>query len=152
MMTKSLALFPLLLLSFGFVSVATQPSSEESASHAQEKTELQKAMQTFKAAQRSLKKLIGDPAANEEALLETLRGMEASAMAALAETPTQPEGLAGKELALFHVGFKLQVAKLLEQILAMQGATLRGDSDALKSGYDELGKVKMHGHETYRDF
>ena len=127
-------------------SVARAPAAAE------EDTVLQGVMKTFKTGQRSLKKLIKDPAANEQALLEVLASMEAGALIAIGEEPPPPEGLAGVDLELFRVGFKGQIATLLQQILALQAAALRQDGAALQVAYDALSSAKKAGHQTYRDF
>ncbi len=152
MIRHSIALLALVSLPLVVPRAAAPEAASGANVFAQDETELQKAMQTLKAGQRKLKKLIVDPAANEEAMLEFLSSMEAAALLSLAEAPPQPEGMAGKEAALFRVGYKRQTAVLLEKIFALQDAALRVDAEALAAAYGELGDAKALGHETYGDF
>lgn len=115
-------------------------------------TPLQKAMQTLKKAQRSLKKLSSDPVANKQALLDTLGDVESAVLVGLGQTPPLPEGLDAKATALFVVGYKRELAHLLEAALDMEQATLNGDADALQAGYSAMSSIKKEGHEAYRDF
>ncbi|MCA8980932.1 MAG: hypothetical protein H6831_03795 [Planctomycetes bacterium] len=111
---------------------------------------LHEAMETLKGAQRSVKKLMGDPVANEAKLMEALHSMEGAALTALGQTPAAPEGVTGKALELHNIGYKSEMAKLLQTILGMQTATLNGDSAALESGYEELNATKKAGHDGYK--
>jgi hypothetical protein len=77
--------------------------------------------------------------------------MQAAALIAIAERPTAPEGLVGKELGLFHVGYKRAMLKLLDSIVAMEEATLNEDAEALKSAYSSLAGAKKAGHNKYQD-
>ena len=111
---------------------------------------LEEAMETLKAGQRAVKKGMDDPAANEAELMKHLEAMEAATLTAIPLHAEAPEGLAGKDLARWKVGYRAELTKLLTQILAMQDATLAGDAAALKKGYDALVEVKKSGHEDFR--
>ena len=117
-----------------------------------EDTPLQEAMQVLKGGQRSVKKLIKDPAANEAELLTTLASMESAILTALAEDAPHPDGMSGKDLALFNVGYKGGMVTLFQHVLALEEAALNQDADALKTAYDELSLQKKSGHEHFRDF
>ena len=108
------------------------------------------AMETLKKGQRSVKKLMADVTANERALVDALRSMEGAVMTSLGATPEAPEGLAGKELEQFQIGYRTQMANLLQHLLAMQAATLKGDADAVAAGYAALVETKKVGHTDYR--
>ena len=73
-------------------------------------------------------------------------------MVALSEEPNAPEGMKGKDLELFKVGYRLQMIQFMGSILTMREATLKEDAEALKASYDALSDGKKHGHENYRDF
>jgi hypothetical protein len=111
---------------------------------------LHEAMESLKGGQRAVKKLIADPVANHDELMATLRSMESATMTALASTPKAPEDLSGKALELFNVDFKSEIATLLQNILALQTATLNGDAAALASGYEALSATKKSGHDKFR--
>lgn len=111
---------------------------------------LEEAMETLKAGQRAVKKAMGDPAANEAELMKHLEAMEAATLTAIPLKAEAPDGLAGKDLARWKVGYRAEMVKLLTQILAMQDATLAGDAAALQKGYDALVEVKKTGHEDFR--
>jgi hypothetical protein len=142
----------LLLLSLPFIATNTAaPSLRESVPVIREdETALQLAMQTLKVGQRSLKKQVSDVVANKDSLLATLDKMEAAVLVAIGEKVTAPEGLAGVDLALFNVGYKRQMVKLLGNILELREATLLEDSDAAKAAYGELSGAKKAGHQTYQ--
>ena len=147
MIRRSLLVLPLLIAP---LAVAWNPPP--AAPVVQEDTALQLAMDTLKNGQRSLKKLIAEPVTNEEAILKTLVGMEAATITALGETPLAPDGMSGKKLSHFKVGYRHMLAKLLVSLIGMQEATLNADAAALKTGYDELSAGKKSGHKEYRDF
>jgi len=111
---------------------------------------LHEAMETLKGGQRALKKLISDPAANQEQLMTTLRSMESAALLAIGQTPEAPEGVTGKALELHQIGYKTQMSKLLTTLLEMQASTVNVDAAALKASYDELSAIKKAGHEAYK--
>ena len=112
---------------------------------------LQQAMKSLNAGQRGLRKLVADPVANKDAITGLLTDMENAILGALKEAPPRPDSLTDAELPLFKVRFKRTLASLLQQVLAMEEATLQGDAEALKAAYDELGKVKKSGHTNFRD-
>ena len=119
----------------------------------QDKTPLQQAMESLNRGQRGLRKLVSDPVANQQELLDTLTKMEHAVLAALGELPPDPgdEKVPQTERALWHVSYKQTLARLLQAVLSMQYATLQGDVEALGSGYDEISAVKQVGHERFRD-
>ncbi len=122
----------------------------EADAHDQEPTALQQAMDTLKGGQRALKKLIADPAENQVALMNTLGEMEHAALAALSERPPATEERPEAD-ALWLVGYKRQIATLLQTVLTLEDAALRADADALADAYTQLGEVKKTGHERFRD-
>ncbi len=147
MIRRTMLLIPLLIAPIGFVG-----ASGWTAHGAQEESPMGEAMGVLKKEQRSLRKLIADPAANEEAILTSLRKMERATLTAIAEAPPHPEALSGKKLALYNVGYRQTMATMLGTLLNMQKAALGGDGAALKKGYDELNASKEAGHQEYRDF
>ncbi len=115
-------------------------------------TALHDAMETLQANQRVLKKLIADPAANRDELLETLHAMQDAAFFALGESPpSEPEALDETALALWHVGYKRTMLQLADTILFLEQATLEGNGEALSEGYAKLSESKKTGHDNYRD-
>jgi len=108
-------------------------------------------VQTLNSGQRGLRKLIGDPAGNRPALLDTLTAMEAAAVTALGEAPPPPEGMPEEELVLSRVGCKRVIVGLPAEVLTMQEAALREDAETLSVAYEAFGQAKRAGHEEYRD-
>ena len=137
---------PRLSTSLNSMTTSTIISSEK-----QEASVLEQSMRTFKKGQRALRKLIADLDGNQAAISDTLAGMERAAIHALSELPPEVKAAAEAEQPLLEVGYKRMMAQLLQTILGMEEATLRGDGSALNAGYDDLGKLKQSGHETYRD-
>lgn len=133
-----------------FTASAESSAGRASTAVVDDDSPLHEAMETLKGAQRTLKKLIGDPAANEAQLMETLHAMESAVMTAIGESPAAPEGVTGKALDLHKIGYKSEMARLLQNILALQTATLNGDAAALQTGYDELNATKKAGHDAYK--
>jgi hypothetical protein len=116
-----------------------------------EESPLDAAMQTLQRSQRALKRLVGDPAANRDALLVGLGEMEAALIVALVEVPHEFEELEEADRALVHVGYRAMIARTLGEVLAMQEATLLGDAASLGAGYARLGELKKAGHASFRD-
>lgn len=133
-----------------FTASAGVSAASASMAADDDESPLHRAMETLKGDQRALKKLIGDPAANEAQLMETLRSMEKAVLTAIGESPEAPEGVSGKALELHLVGYKSEMAKLLQNIFALQAATLKGDAAALQTAYDELSATKKAGHDAYK--
>lgn len=134
-------------------AVAPQPnpvSPLEADAQDQEPTTLQRSMETLKGGQRALKKLIAEPAENRAELMKTLGAMEGAALDALRERPPAM-GERPEADALWLVGYKRQMATLLQTVLTLEDATLRADAEALAAAYAQLSEVKRAGHEGYRD-
>jgi hypothetical protein len=87
-----------------FTASAAPVENRSSVMEADDESPLHEAMETLKGDQRKLKKLIGDPAANQEELMTTLRSMEAATLVAIGQTPDAPEGVTGKALELHNIG------------------------------------------------
>jgi soluble cytochrome b562 len=150
---STLPAFALLALTASVPLLTASAASVEvrsSVALVDEDSPLHEAMETLKGGQRALKKLIGDPAANQEKLMTTLRSMESAVLVAIGESPKPPEGVTGKALELHQIGYRTQMSKLLTTLLEMQTSTVNADAAALKTSYDELSATKKAGHEAYK--
>lgn len=152
-LSRTLPAFALLALTASIplftASAATAPAHTTAKSVADD-SPLHEAMETLKGGQRTLKKLIGDPVTNEAELMKTLREMEDAVVSVLGEKPEAPEEMTGKALDLYNIGYRAEMAKLLQQLLSMQTSTLNADVPGLKAGYDALGETKKSGHDNFR--
>ena len=120
--------------------------------YADDEDVLQESMAVLQKNQRALKKLISDPAANEDKLLEILGSMEEAVRAAMGEpSPAAPEGVEGKDASLFGLGYKRTLVSLLDSTLKMQESTLKGEAEELAADYKVLSGLKDSGHTNYRD-
>lgn len=117
----------------------------------EEPSVLLEAMEIMNQDQRSLRKLLRDPGANQARILDALTSMEHATLIALGESPPRLESVPEGELALWNVGYKRSLAHLLQQVLTMQQAALERDDEALAVAYAEIGQLKSTGHEEYRD-
>lgn len=150
MIRSSILLLPLLALPFLSSSAHSPEASASEAVIRADDTPLQLAMGVLKKGQRALKKQVGDVVANETSLLATLDKMEAAALVGISAKLPTPDGLAGKDLGLFKVGYKRQMVKLLGHILEIREATLLEDSGAATVAYGALGGDKKAGHQAYQ--
>lgn len=114
---------------------------------------LAETMEVLNQSQRQLRKLVADPVANREPLLEVLSKMESAAIAALAQPPAASisDKITKAERPVWLVRYKRTMARLLQAILTMQEAVHVGDSAAVAKANEEIGAVKQAGHEGFRD-
>jgi hypothetical protein len=153
MKRSALLVLPLLCAPLATLWAVPEHGGEPAASSRSqdEATPLQEAMGSLKNGQRGLKKLIGDPAANQQALIELLGSMEEACLIAIGSELPLPDEITGDRAALLKVGFRSTLADLLKQVLVMHEAALKQDKAALETGYRELGALKKVGHDRYSD-
>lgn len=108
-------------------------------------------MKALNGGQRSLKKLIADPAATETALLEQLTAMEDAAHALLTLAPPSPEKPVEGDRRVWVNEYKKTLVEVYVLVLDLNNAAVRRDAEALASGYEKLAALKKLGHEQFRD-
>ena len=135
-----------LLLSFLAASLAFTATSF-TAPQDDEPTPLQEAMGKMQGSQRAMRRMIGDPVANKDALLRATTAIQEGALAAYPLAPPAPEGV---DADTWRIGYQRQILKTLDAALACELATHQGDAEALNAGYQALGSSKKTGHDQYQ--
>lgn len=135
----------LLALSLGAGYAFARPTLQD-----EESTPLQESMQGLFAGRRSMRKLVQDPTANQEALLEILEEFRGHALTAITLPPAAPENLEPTEAAILRIGFQRQFLRLIEAALDCELAVHEGDSEALGEAYKLLGTINKAGHDRFK--
>lgn len=131
---------PLLLLALIAPLLSAQDDGE---------TPLTRAMGTLQKSTRALGKVIEDPAKTDEAL-RLLAAMEEAALVSVQQAAPAPEGLTGRDLLRFQVGYRRACVGLVDAILAAEQACLSEDGSGRKEAYAEILRRKKAGHDTYK--
>lgn len=153
-MQHTIVIASLALLSFLPITAPIGPITSGSLPVDQEeeaKSPLAEAMGVLKQGQRSLKKAIRDPEANQAGILKTLDSMEGAVLHALALKPAMPEGLSKSEGDLFQVRYRIQMTALLQTLLEMEQASLKDEGAKLAGMYKALTAGKKSGHGEFQE-
>lgn len=135
-----------LLASLLAASLALTATSFSSAQD-EEPTPLQEAMGKMQGSQRAMRRMVGDPVANKDALLRAVAAIQEGALEAYALAPAAPDG---EDEHAWRIGYRRQILKTLDAVLACELATHQGDPDALAAAYQALGAAKKAGHDQYQ--
>ena len=112
-----------------------------------EPTPLQEAMGKMQGSQRAMRRMVGDPTANKDALLRAVATIEEGALEAFVLAPPAPDGA---DAVAWRIGYKRQILKTLDAALACEQATHEGNADALAAAYQALNATKKAGHDQYQ--
>ena len=121
-----------------------------SAEEADEHGPLHEAMEELQSGMRKIRKMLSKPE-EKEAAIELLRHMQANALVAF-QNPPEPGSDVGPSRVGpgWRIGFKRQILKVIDELLAVEHAVAEGRSEDAKAGYATLASLKKEGHDDYQ--
>ncbi|MFT4542744.1 MAG: hypothetical protein ACI841_001985 [Planctomycetota bacterium] len=129
---------------------ATAPKLGISSQEEAEQDELHEAMEVMQGGMRRLRKLVSD-SASKDATVKLVGEMQAAAVSAFGHAPDAPEGLEGKTLLTWKTDFNRKMLTLALQLVEVEEAVLKGDTERAGTLYSGLKAMKSAGHEKYED-
>ncbi|MEZ6004436.1 MAG: cytochrome b562 [Planctomycetota bacterium] len=112
---------------------------------------LHEAMDGLKNAQRAMRPMVEDPAANVEALHKNLAEMDRYCNIAYNQEPPRPEQeLSEKEWALHQIAYKQSMLTLQGDLLNLRKMLIEGKFDEFKTAYSDLNKSKKSAHDQFK--
>jgi len=141
-----------LLLGAAGLSGQTPEPQGEVQEHADEIGPVARAMGELHGSMRRMKRLAkaGD---DKEGALAVLREMQDCAMAVLVlEPPTleDQDPLTGDEHGIWVAEYRRHIVKLVDKLLELELAVLRGHMKVFSDGYGELSQIRNTGHYDYQ--
>ena len=137
-----------LVLGGGLLYAPRAVLSDEEHEHAEE-TELMEHMEVLKRHFRHLKEQVENPAHNEDSLAR-VQAMEMHAIEAKTLVPVKVQELPEAERARALLGFRKQMVRLVEELLALEVILLEGRNDEALAQLKTVYEVMKQGREKYK--
>lgn len=125
-----------------------QPQSASAA--AEEKDELHEAMSTIDRSLRTLRRSLRDANKNAESLT-TITALQQAVVISKEATPPRAAKTPAGEREAFLKGYRLEMAKLLSETIALEIAVLEGDNTKAQAIYEKIKAMEEPGHQKYAE-
>lgn len=113
-------------------------------------TPLQAAMHTLMDGMKSMKPMLEAPAEHQDAMVETLHGMEAAALAAIQLPPDLPLGFPEGGAFRWRIDYQRKMLSLADALFEFELAVYRGRAEEVQAAFAKCAEIKDGGHETFK--
>lgn len=109
---------------------------------------LLESMEKIQSGMKGIRKLLNKPD-QKDAALKLCKEMQAAALVGFNHVPEPETALEGDALIEHSADFRKRMLAVCSTLVDLETALAKGDGDAAKTIYRELGKQKKEGHDAY---
>lgn len=129
-------------------SPGAAPSVAAAADDDEEAGPLLESMEKIQSGMKGIRKLLNKPD-QKDAALKLCKEMQAAALVGFNHVPEPETALEGDALIEHSADFRKRMLAVCSTLVDLETALAKGDGDAAKTIYRELGKQKKEGHDAY---
>lgn len=109
---------------------------------------LLESMEVIQSGMKGIRKMLNKPE-QKEAAVKLCKEMQAAALVGFNHVPEPETDLEGDALIEHGADFRKRMLSVCSTLVDLEAALAKGDGDAAKTIYRELGKQKKEGHDAY---